>query len=325
MSKNTKDWHSYNQELINRGSLTIWIPSHITEIWYATNKTNSIKHFTYSHESILFCLTVRYLYGLALRQTIGLLGDIFDLSELDLMIPDYSTGRHSELSRRIKYLIVYLPKKQVNTDESIHISIDSTVLKVFGEGDGSPMRWKVKQHGVGKRRTWRKLPIVINTERFEILSVRLTKNDKGDAETGCEMMKDLEGYIIDNQINKFMGDGAYDAKELREILAQNGIKQVIPPRKKSVIHQGDPALKERNQGILKIEEIGRSEWKQQVGYHLRSLSETMFFCFKQLYANELKSINLANQNTEVQIKCASMNTFYIKPENNLLLELKYTI
>ena len=59
-------------------------------------------------------------------------------------IPDYST-----LCRRQNSLPVGLTKRW-ERGENIHIAIDSTGLKVYGEGE-----WKVRAHGVSKRRTWR--------------------------------------------------------------------------------------------------------------------------------------------------------------------------
>ncbi|VFS52593.1 Uncharacterised protein [Budvicia aquatica] len=44
--------------------------------------------------------------------------------------------------------------------EIAHLVIDSTDLKVFGEGE-----WKVKKHGQEKRRVWRKLHLAVDTDR----------------------------------------------------------------------------------------------------------------------------------------------------------------
>lgn len=40
-----------------------------------------------------------------------------------------------------------------------HIAIDSTGLKVFGEGE-----WKVRKHGYEKRRTWRKIHLAVDID-----------------------------------------------------------------------------------------------------------------------------------------------------------------
>ncbi len=57
---------------------------------------------------------------------------------IDIPVPDYST-----LSRRIHKLNISLPV--IKRNEPIHLVVDSTGVKVYGEGE-----WKVRQHGVGK-------------------------------------------------------------------------------------------------------------------------------------------------------------------------------
>lgn len=39
-----------------------------------------------------------------------------------------------------------------NAGEAVHLLVDSTGLKLFGEGE-----WKVRKHGYAKRRSWRKV------------------------------------------------------------------------------------------------------------------------------------------------------------------------
>jgi len=97
----------------------------------------------YSDTAITFCLTIRALFNLPLRGCQGVAGSI--LKPVKLPVPDYTT-----LSRRSKTPSVELP---INTkDGPVHMIVDSTGLKIYGEGE-----WKVRVHGVSKRRTWRKL------------------------------------------------------------------------------------------------------------------------------------------------------------------------
>src|SRR5262249_51124930 len=56
--------------------------------------------------------------------------------------------------------------------KSRHLVIDLTGVKVYGEGEG-----KVRQHGIGKRRTWRKLHFCTDEATLEIISVVASTND----------------------------------------------------------------------------------------------------------------------------------------------------
>lgn len=55
--------------------------------------------------------------------------------------------------------------------------IDSTGLKVFGEGE-----WKVKKHGKERRRIWRKLHLAVDASTHEVICADLSLNNDTDAE-----------------------------------------------------------------------------------------------------------------------------------------------
>lgn len=84
-------------------------------------------------------------------------------------MPDFST-----LSRRRKSLIVDIPYRGSNGP--LHLLIDSTGIKVEGEGE-----WHARKHGASKHRIWRKLHIAIDEGSLEIRAVEMTGNDVGDA------------------------------------------------------------------------------------------------------------------------------------------------
>ena len=135
-----RNWSEYNASLNKRGSLKIWISSEATANWTTDELTGeSGVSPNYTDLAIETVTTVQAIYGLAGRQTQGFLQSVFELMKLDLPVPDHST-----LSRR--QLEITLPVK--NLSNSLHLVIDSTGVKVYGEGE-----WKVRQHGVGKRRT----------------------------------------------------------------------------------------------------------------------------------------------------------------------------
>jgi len=58
------------------------------------------------------------------------------------------------------------------------IVIDSTGLKVYGEGE-----WKARKHGVSTRLAWRKFHIGIDPKTGEIVGQQLAGNDTRHAKT----------------------------------------------------------------------------------------------------------------------------------------------
>lgn len=210
----------------------------------------------------------------------------------ELSVPDYST-----LSRRgssLKVKVSHRPKGWLD------IAADSTGLKVFGEGE-----WKVRKHGVSKRRTWRKLHIGVDVCSQEIVSVALTDNSVDDAAMSQELVKPHQG-----KLNNFYGDGAYDRRKARKAVHQGGGKVIVPPQKNAVkSNSSKPELQERDQAVERIAEIGRCEWKKEVGYHKRSLAELAMFRYKGIISNTLSARKFENQVSEVKIGCHILNVF----------------
>ena len=94
----------------------------------------------YSDLAIETCLTLRTTYRLALRQRQGLMGSIGTLMGLDIRVPDYST-----LSRRANGLSIAQAMRQAGS-VAVHLVVDSTGLKIFARGNGSPRSIKSREY-----------------------------------------------------------------------------------------------------------------------------------------------------------------------------------
>lgn len=292
------NWKEYNESLCRRGDLTIWVEEDLGEKWYNAEVFQRGRPYIYNDVCIEFLLSIKAILGLPYRQTQGFVRSLFRLMNLDLQVPSYSqTSRRSvglEVDIRIQ-----------NPTGPIHLVMDSTGLKVYGEGE-----WKVRKHGVSKRRTWRKLHLALDEKTGMIHAGTLTENDKDDA-------SQLEPVLaqIEVAIDKFSGDGAYDKSKVWDILYQAGIEGVIPPQRNAVLwNDKNGTLKEhdRNKILLEIAqyddyEQGRKQWKEDSGYHRRSLSETAMFRFKKIFGSELYSRKMETQQIEAQIKIAVLN------------------
>ena len=295
MGKNKKiNWSLYNKSLVNRGQITLWFPSDISKIWYAKRSLEQGCQQVYSDRAIETLNTLRFVFGLNLRSTEGFVGSLVKLMGLNIKIPNYTT-----LCRRLQKLSVKLQKK-LSSKKNLHIVIDSTGLKVYGEGE-----WKVRQHGYSKRRTWKKLHLAVDESNSQIKSVVLSDNSFKDN----ELFEDLLTGI-DNRIDQISADGAYDSKDCYKICKDKGIKFVVPPRRNAVIERHgnchDPPLP-RDIHIREIKKIGRKKWKKKHKYHRRSISETAMYRFKILLGDKLSSREFQRQANEVFIKCKVLN------------------
>ena len=288
-------WKAYNKELIQRGSLTILFSEDIAHKWYNSSLKGSGFQKVYTDTAIEILSLIRFRFRLTLRATQGfvesLTGLIPKLSGLS--IPDYST-----LSRRLRKCWIDFGK--MRSGEAIYTVVDSTGLKVFGEGE-----WKVRQHGYTKRRTWKKLHLCVNEKNSEIISASFTDNSFKDNELFTEMLGGLE-----EEVSKVGGDGAYDTRECWDFCRLNGIEGIFPPRKGAKIRKHGNCKGEllaRDEHIRIIRRKGKKKWKKESGYSRRSIAETAMYRFKTLLGDKLSSREFNRQANEAFIKCKLLN------------------
>ena len=204
----TTNWPACNEALKHRGSHTIWFNPEMN--WDAVPTGKGGRQRTCNDAAIHTCLTMKALFGMALRQTTGFVESLLRLVGLDWAVPDFST-----LSLRQKTLAVNIPYR--GSKGPLHLLVDSTGIKVEGEG-----AWHARKHGGPKRRVWRKIHLGIDGETLEIRAVEIIGSHIGDA----PVLPGLLGQIpIGEEIGSVTADGAYDA------LADRGAQTVIPPRR----------------------------------------------------------------------------------------------
>ena len=180
------NWAEYTEILRRRGDLTIWVTDDTLKQWRAPRRTTPGGQPKYSNIAIETCLTLRTIYKLPLRQTQGLMRSIARLMGVDIPVPDFST-----LSRR--GLGLRLPAKpRVDRTEPIHLTMDSTGLKIFGEGE-----WlQVKHETKAKRKSWRKLHLGLDLTTGEIICSDLTLDHVGDSTALPGLLDQFDGDVV---------------------------------------------------------------------------------------------------------------------------------
>jgi len=288
-----KNWKTYNAALVSRGSLTIWISADARKGWLHQGTQQQGHPLLFSAAAIETALTIRAIYRLPLRQTEGFLLSIFDLLRSPLPVPDYTT-----LCRRAQDLAVNLPRW--GNDEPLQLVIDSSGLKVYGEGE-----WLVKMHGKTKYRAWRKIHLAVNALTREIEAEALAGPAAKDANFVAPMLAQ-----IDAPISRAALDTAYDHHAVHALLAERGAVALIPPRKVAKINRhgncaGPPT--QRDEIIRAIRRSGRARWKRDSGYHMRSLAENAMYRQKTIFGANLRNRRFQNQQTEFSIRCRAQN------------------
>ena len=200
----TTNWSAYNSALCQRGSLLIWLDKEMA--WHAPHEGRSGRPPVFSNAAIQFCLSIKVLFKLPLRQTAGMVASLLQLAGLDWPVPDYST-----LCRRQKTLKVQIPYRRAGGP--LNLLVDSTGIKFLGDGE-----WQARKHGVQGRRQWRKVHLAMDTATSDIRAVEFTPSREGDS----PVLPDLLGQIPqDEDIGTVTADGAYDTRRCHRGLRGN--------------------------------------------------------------------------------------------------------
>jgi len=162
-------------------------------------------------------------------------------------------------------------------------------------------------HGVSKRRTWRKLHVGANPDDGEIQAMLLTENRVSDDAVVNVLLEQIEQEII-----KFAADGAYDKRKVYDSLNAHSpdVNILIPLRKNARIwkHGNTKAERlKRDENLRSIRKHGRKEWKQESGYHKRSLAEITMFRLKAIFGDKLSARLLETQTTQALVRCTALN------------------
>jgi hypothetical protein len=286
----------------------------------------------YSDLAIRSMLTLKAIYHLPLRATEGFVRSVIELEGLSdqLRAPHYST-----LSRRGRKLHVDLGAQHNGTHggalskEPLHLVVDSTGLKLYGEGE-----WKVKKHGWVKHREWRKMHLLVDGKTLLARAVTTSGQYESDSKQFVKLLEeetDPVAYV--------KGDGAYDTHAAYDAMRARPEHPVaiVPPHRERrggteprpdrghpraegqrvnaggyrhhISQHGNskaPPL-DRDRHVRRMREVGRKRWKEEVGYHERSLVEAEIFRFKDIFGPSLAARTDATRETEVRIKVAALN------------------
>ena len=289
-----RNWPAYNGGLCQRGSITMWLSSDKIDDWQSPKRAGRGRDMMYSDTSIETMLTLGAIYNLPLRQTHGFTKSVFELLGLDLPVASAAT-----LCRRRKALTIKPWSRPCS--EPLDLVIDSTGLKVFGQGE-----WCTKKHGK-KRRCWKKVHIGLDAKSGMIVAHVLTDKDAGDP----DQVDDILGQV-DGAIGRFVADGAYDGDPVYDAVWRHSPdplpEVIIPPRHTAVLSSEVEAEQtERDRHILELRTKGRMAWQKAHDYGRRSLVETAIGRYKSFISDRLHARHGDAQPVELAIGIKVLN------------------
>lgn len=283
------NWTQYDQALVQRGDVTVWITPAAKKAWAAKRTGRRGTPRKYSELAIETALSLRAVFRLPLGQTEGFLRSMLDLMDLTLEAPDQTT-----LSRRNKALRVDL--ELTSSRKPMHLIIDSTGLSMVGEGE-----WAAAKHGGRGKRGWRKLHLGVD-RRGRIQAQILTDSSGDDATTGLGIIKATKGELA-----TVTGDAAYDTVGIYTQAGDRGARVVVPPTRSASVSKRRRRSADRDRTLRRVNKVGRRQWKKESGYHRQGTVENTLFCFKPMLGDQFRARGLAAQKTEVAIGCKVLN------------------
>lgn len=288
----TKNWRSYNEALKRRGSLLVWLDRDM--VWLAPRAGRPGRPPVFSDAAVQFCLMVKVLFGLPLRQTTGMVASILKLADLDWPVPDFST-----LSRRQGKITVQITNRR--GPGPLNLLVDSTGIKFLGDGE-----WLARKHGTHRRRQYRKVHLAMDTATGDIRAVEFTSSREGDSPVLPEL---LDQIPPDEDIGTVTGDGAFDTRRCHTAILDRGGTAIIPIRRNGRLWKEDcPAARARNDILRATRHLGRAIWKNWSGYHVRSRIEAKMRGLKS-FGERIASRDPDRQTAEIHIRIALMNRF----------------
>ena len=313
-SKKIINWHEYNAALAKRGDITFFINEAIKAGAFKPLLPTHTKGrpTIYSDQLILLMLTIREIFHQPLRQVVTATRNALMINGLYYDLPDYTT-----LSRRAKKLKVQiLPHDYcLYAGGSICYTLDSSGFKVSGAGEWVRRKWEAQE-----TRTFIESHVGINYYDRMILSVINTDDNTQLLPSLILANHNLDEARVKQKLEVIIGDGAYDAKDNYLLAKQLHTKFIAPPKKNASVHMhkdeaknkfvDDVGWRERNLVVRKMMHSGGLEaWKEQVGYHRRSLNENIFFRYKTIFGERMMYKSKDSCRVEQLIRARILNIF----------------
>ena len=244
------NWSAYEQALVQRGDVTLWLSADATDAWRPSPSGRPGAPKKFSDCAIETALTLRLVFRLPLRQAEGFLRSVLSLMGVDLAAPDHTT-----LSRRSQSLAVAF--RRIPSRGPIHLIVDSTGLSIVGEGE-----WAAVQHGGRGHRGWKTLHLAVDRVGV-IVAHALTEPTVDAATIGIDLIE-----TVDDEIARVTADAAYDTVAFYEAAEMRDATVVVPPSKTARVSRRRPRSRARDRTITDVRTLGRRRWKKEAGYQL---------------------------------------------------------
>ncbi len=246
----------------------------------------------YSTHAIETTVTLGLVFGLASRQTEGVLRALLTRLTLDNDVPDHST-----ISRR-KARLRKVASYERRTVKPVHLRIDSSGLAVHVG------QWRVPPNA----RDSRKRHLAVDEHPRDVVAGELTSTRARDASRGASLVGQIERPIA-----SATADAAVDTGDVSKTLEHHRAhrspeKVLIPPRQGAQRALDAAGTRPRHRHIRARSRVGKRKGHVASGSRRRRKGETTFHRDKALLGSARRARGLASQRVEVRWGCTILNT-----------------
>jgi len=180
---------------------------------------------------------------------------------------------------------------------NISVSTDGSGMKMSNRGD-----YKETKYGDGKKK-FLKVTISADPYKKKLLDIDVCVDGEGASEPEVAMSHLEQLIALGFDVDKFFGDGSFDAHTLFDLLDQYAILSGIKIRKNASLDPEGTGSWRRKQEVLKYRKKGYKKWARETEYGRRwTGTEGIFSAVKGIFGEETRSKNIDNMLHEVKRK-----------------------
>ncbi len=293
-ASNKRNWKAYNESLVKRGEM--YLTFDFLKSWEKDlenlNRDKLGRKYAYPWSFIELLMLIHVIYHLPYRQLEGF------LRKLSELVPEIKPTDYTNIWRRGTKLKLSLSETIFESNEPIVIAVDSTGIKVTNRGEWMREKWKV-------HRGWIKIHLAVDVKTKEIVAIEVTDERVSDGSRFNSLIDQAEENLSGRKIEKALGDGAFDRREIFDHLQQKGIQPVIRTRSDANTKaKGSPA---RAKAVREMKNLGFQCWKLKYDYGKRWAAESVFSAVKRISGEHVAATKTENMMQEAILKFSFYN------------------
>ena len=249
--------------------------------------------FVYSDSLILWIVMLRTVLKISYRLVLGIANIFIKKAGLPPISLTQLFCRCNSLDRNVDSegrFLAFGTGNVVPKQRKITVALDATGISLKKYGGWLAHKWNMK-----KVTGWIKLHVAVDVDTNEILAFVITDESVGDNSCTDKLMELV--MAAGHDVGKLLADAGYDSKANWKKYSEMGMDVCINIKSMQLKKQRPTGNNHiRSHGCLprgiqmkRIDEIGRDQWKKEMGYGMRWKVECTFSDLKRILMDILRA------------------------------------